>query len=84
MRERAEKMEDEEKKDKNDEDEKYAPPTLSNAVANKLGLVLSIHPHPPSDVQAFVPPMPMPPLLLLEVEVEVEEGVPGEIGLASY
>jgi hypothetical protein len=61
----------------------YAPPTLPNAVANKLWLVFSIHPHPKSDVQAFVPPMPMPPMLgsghhlfLLEVEVEEDEGVP--------
>jgi hypothetical protein len=65
------------------EDKKYAPPTLPKAVANKLWLVLNIHPHPESDVQPLLPPIPMPLMLrrghhflLLEVEVEVEEGVP--------
>jgi hypothetical protein len=47
-----------------------------NAVANKLGLVRNIHPHPLSDVLAFVPPMRMLGLFLLEVEVEVDERVP--------
>jgi hypothetical protein len=39
-------------------DKKYAPPTLPNAIANKLWLVLNIHPHPESDIQPIVPPCP--------------------------
>ncbi|KAJ7362748.1 hypothetical protein DFH08DRAFT_799768 [Mycena albidolilacea] len=69
------------------EDKKYAPPTLPNAVANKLWLVFSTNPPPPpppeTEVQPLVPPMPMPPMLgsghhffVLEVEVEMEERVP--------
>jgi hypothetical protein len=40
-----------------DQKKKHAPPTLPNAVANKLWHVLSMHPHPESDVQPFVPPI---------------------------
>jgi hypothetical protein len=42
---------------------KNAPPTGPNAVARKLWLVRSIHPHPELDIQPVVPPMPMPPML---------------------
>jgi hypothetical protein len=41
------------KKEKNTpkiKNKKYAPPTLPNAIANKLWLV-NIHPHPESDIQ---------------------------------